>query len=580
MLMSRLLVPTLREDPKEAEVISHKLMLRAGMIKKLAAGVYTFLPLGYRVLRKVEQIIREEMNRAGAQEVFMPALLPAELWIETGRWGVYGKELFRIKDRHDREFCLGPTHEEIITDLVRNTVTSYKQLPLNLYQIQTKFRDEIRPRFGLMRGREFGMKDAYSFHATEECLAKEYQNMYQTYCRIFDRLGLEYKVVEADSGAIGGGYSQEFMVVAETGEEPIYFCNSCDYCASRDAAGVAEYVVPESKGVGELEKMGEKGRGTKKVKTPDQKTIEEVSKFLSIKPTQMIKTLIYETESGPVAALVRGDHELNEAKLKKVLEVEDIKLADEKAIKKVTGAPLGFAGPLKLKGVKLVADHAVLLIEDGVTGANEKDYHIVGVVYGRDYKADLVSDIRYALPHDKCPRCKKGKLKVKRGIEVGHIFKLGTKYSEKMQAHYLDEANKEKPFIMGCYGVGVGRTAAAAIEQKNDKDGIIWPVSIAPYQVIVVPVNFDEKDQRETAEKIYKELQVEGVEVVLDDRPGRVGMKLKDADLIGFPIKIIVGPKGLKEGKVELKLRTAKDAKMVAKEEVLKEVLGIVGNAN
>jgi len=564
-----MLVPTLREVPKEAEVISHQLMLRAGMIRKLAAGVYTFLPLGYRVLRKVEQIIREEMNRAGAQEVFMPALLPAELWKETGRWGVYGKELFRIKDRHDREFCLGPTHEEIITDLVRNSINSYKQLPVNLYQIQNKFRDEIRPRFGVMRSREFGMKDAYSFHATEESLDQEYQNMYQAYCRIFDRLGLEYKVVEADSGAIGGGYSQEFMVIADTGEEPVYFCEGCDYCASRDAAGVAEYVVSETqtKSDGKPEK----------VKTPDQKTIEEVAQFLKVKPAQMIKTLIYETESGPVAALVRGDHELNEAKLKKVLAVEDLKLADEKVIKKVTGAPLGFAGPVKLKNVKIVADHAVLLIENGVTGANEQDFHLTGVVYGRDYKADVVADLRYALEHDVCPRCKNSKLKVKRGIEVGHIFKLGTKYSKKMKANFIDENNQEKPFIMGCYGVGVGRTAAAAIEQKNDKDGIIWPISIAPYQVAVIPVNFDEKDQREVAEKIYKELSVEGVEVVLDDRPGRVGMKLKDMDLIGFPIKIIIGPKGLKEGKVELKLRSTGEMKLVDKGEVLQEVLGILG---
>jgi prolyl-tRNA synthetase len=577
MLMSRMLIPTLREDPKEAEVISHKLMLRAGMIRKLAAGVYTFLPLGFRVFKKVEQIIREEMDRAGALEVLMPTLLPAELWQETGRWDVYGKELFRIKDRHDREFCLGPTHEEIITDLVRNTISSYNQLPVNLYQIQTKFRDEVRPRFGLMRGREFCMKDAYSFHATEECLETEYQNMYQTYCRIFDRIGLEYKVVEADSGAIGGGYSQEFMVIAESGEEPIYFCDSCAYCASRDAAGIGKFVVPEAAGIGELRQMGAKGDGIKKVKTPGQKTIEEVSSFLNISPQKMIKTLIYETEKGPVAALVRGDHALNEAKLKKVLGVENLRLAEEKDVVSLTGAALGFAGSVKLNDVKIVADHAVLLIDDGVTGANENDYHIVGVVYGRDYKADVVADIRFAGEHDACPRCAKGKLQLKRGIEVGHIFKLGQKYSEKMQARFSDEKNVERTFIMGCYGIGIGRTAAAAIEQKHDADGIIWPVSIAPYQVAVIPVNFEEAEQRSAAEKIYQELQSAGIEVVLDDRKSRIGMKLKDIDLIGFPIKIIVGPKGLKEGKVELKSRFSGAVQLVAIGEVLSNVRNLCG---
>jgi prolyl-tRNA synthetase len=548
--MSQVVAPTLREDPKEAEVVSHKLMLRGGYIRKLAAGVYTFLPLGFRVLSKVANIIREEMNRAGAQEVLMPTLLPAELWRETGRWDIYGKELFRIKDRHDREFCLGPTHEEVITDLARTAIRSYKQLPVNLYQIQTKFRDEIRPRFGLMRGREFMMKDAYSFHTSEESLDKEYKNMYETYCRIFDRLGLKYRVVEADSGLIGGGYSQEFMVLAETGEEEIFHCGSCAYSASRESAGVGEY---------KLQTSNLKLQNLEEVKTPNMRTVEEVSVFLKIKPSQMIKTLIYETESGAVAALVRGDHAINEAKLKKMLGVEDLRLADAAVIKKVTGAPVGFAGPVGLKGVKIVADNAVELIESGASGANKEDHHIINIAYGRDYKADLSGDIRFAAHEDKCPRCEHGKFEVSRGIEVGHIFKLGTKYSSKMNCVYLDEGNQEKTMIMGCYGIGVGRTAAAAIEQNHDKDGIVWPLPLAPFQLAIVPANISEKEQAEAAEKIYSDCKTAGLDVLLDDREDRLGVKLKDIDLIGIPYKLIIG-KALKEGKVELKNR--KDGQM------------------
>jgi prolyl-tRNA synthetase len=569
MKMSRLLAPTLREDPKEAEVVSHRLMLRAGMIRKLAAGIYTFLPLGLRTLSKVSAIIREEMDRSGAQEVFMPALLPAELWQETGRWGIYGKELFRIKDRHDREFCLGPTHEEIITDLVRSHIRSYRQLPINLFQIQTKFRDEVRPRFGLMRGREFMMKDAYSFHATSASLEEEYQNMFKTYCRIFDRMGLNYKVVEADSGAIGGGFSQEFMVLADTGEEEIFYCEKCGYAASRESAGVGKYKIPNA----ELRMPN-----LKEVHTPGQKTIEEVSSFLKVKPEQMIKTLIYETEQGAVAALVRGDQEINEAKLKKILGVEDLKLADEKVIEKVTKAPVGFAGPVGLKGVKILADQAVTLIEDGVTGANKKDYHLTHVAYGRDYKAEVVGDLRYALHRDICPKCEGGHMAVTRGIEVGHIFKLGTKYSDKMKATYLDEHNQEKTFIMGCYGIGVGRTAAAAIEQSNDKDGIIWPMAIAPFLVDIIPANSEEPEQMKVAEEIYSNLRMNSQlnsDIILDDRPERIGVKLKDADLIGFPIKVIIG-KALKEGKVEIKLRKTGETKLVEIGKAAAEVARLV----
>ncbi|MFA4844498.1 MAG: proline--tRNA ligase [Candidatus Margulisiibacteriota bacterium] len=545
MRMSQVLVPTLREDPKEAEVVSHKLMLRGGYIRKLAAGVYTFLPLGFRVLNKVTNIIRAELNRAGAQEVLMPTLLPAELWQETGRWGIYGKELFRIKDRHDREFCLGPTHEEVITDLVRTVVRSYKQLPVNLFQIQTKFRDEIRPRFGLMRGREFMMKDAYSFHTSEESLDKEYQNMYDTYCRIFDRMGLKYRVVEADSGLIGGGYSQEFMVLAETGEEEIFHCSHCDYSASRDSAGVGEY---------KLQTSNLKLQTIESVHTPNVRTVEEVSAFLKISPAQMIKTLIYETDKGPLAALVRGDHAINEAKLKKVAGVEDLRLAKAETIKAVTGAPVGFAGPVGLKGVKIVADRAVELIADGASGANKEDHHVTHIAYGRDYKADLTGDIRYAVKADKCPRCAAGAFESSRGIEVGHIFKLGTKYSAKMNCTYLDEGNQEKVMIMGCYGIGVSRTAAAAIEQNHDKDGIIWPAPLAPFVGAIIPANVTDKEQVETAEQLYKQALQAGLDVIIDDRDERMGVKLKDMDLIGLPFKIIIG-KALKEGKVETKVR-------------------------
>ena len=565
-------IPTLREDPGEAEVISHKLMLRAGMIRKLAAGVYTFLPLGLRTLHKVINIVREEMNRAGAQEVFMPTLLPAELWSETGRWGIYGKELFRIKDRHDRDFCLGPTHEEIITDLARNNIRSYKQLPINLYQIQTKFRDEVRPRFGLMRGREFMMKDSYSFHDSQDSLDAEYKNMFDAYCRVFDRFGLKYKVVEADSGAIGGGYSQEYMVLADTGEEDIFYCNNCSYTASRDSAGIGKYKISSN--------IEYRTSDIESVSTPNKKTIDEVSEYLRIKPSRMIKTLVYETDKGPVVALVRGDHELNEAKLKKILGADEIGLADEKQIEKITHAPVGFSGPVKLHNVKIVADTAVELIENGVTGANKKDHHFIHVVYGRDYKADIVADIRYALSKDVCPKCEKGEMEVTRGIEVGHIFKLGTKYSTKMNATFLDEKNIENPFIMGCYGIGIGRTAAAAIEQSYDKDGIIWPISLAPYLVVIIPAMAEDEDQMRVAKELYE--KIPGIccklhdEVVLDDRPGRIGPKLKDADLIGFPIKVIVG-KSLKDGKIEVKSRKTGETTLVDVANVPEYIKGLIG---
>ena len=571
MKLSALLAPTLREDPSEAEVVSHRLMLRAGMIRRLAAGVYELLPLGFRVIHKVINIIREEMNRAGAQELLLPALLPSELWRETGRWDVYGKELMRITDRHEREFCLGPTHEEIITDLVRKEVRSYRQLPLNLYQIQTKFRDEIRPRFGLMRGREFLMKDAYSFDKDEEGLGVSYKKMDEAYRRIFNRCGLKYKVVEADPGPIGGGFSQEFMVLAETGEDEIMHCDKCEYAASHEMARfkVKAEVEVEVKVKGKMPKI-------EKVKTPNVKTIEQLQQFLKVEPKRMIKTLIHEVEGKPIAVLIRGDHSLNEVKLKKLLKTENVKLAEAELIRKVTGAPIGFSGPVGLKKVKIIADRSVPEIEDGVAGANKTDMHVIHVQYDRDYKADVIDDLRLAQEGDLCPVCEGGKLVMTRGIEVGHIFKLGTKYSEKMKAAFLDENGKEKACIMGCYGIGVGRTAAAAIEQSNDKDGIIWPISIAPYHVVVVPVNVSEKDQKDIAIEMYENLFEEGIEVLLDDRDGRIGMRLKDMDLIGIPIKVIIGPKGLAQGKVEIKLRSSGETKLVKKEDVLKEVRQLI----
>jgi prolyl-tRNA synthetase len=455
-----MLLPTLRESPADAEVVSHRLMIRAGIIRKVAAGIYNLLPLGLRVIQKVESIVREEMNRAGAQEVLMPFVLPAELWQESGRWNAYGKELLRLKDRHGRDFCLGPTHEEAITDMVRGEVRSYRDLPVNLYQIQTKFRDEIRPRFGLMRGREFIMKDAYSFHADDESAEEEYRNMFDTYSRIFYRCGLAFRAVEAETGIIGGSFSHEFMVLADTGEEAIASCTSCDYAANVERAEIKR---PEKK----VRRKG-KEEPLKKVLTPGMKSVEEVSAFLKVEASKLIKTLIYETDKGTVVALVRGDLEINEAKLKRVLGADFLHLADEEKIKKTTNAPMGFAGPVGMK-IPIFVDFNVMDIENGVTGANEADAHLVGVNPLRDFKAQY-GDIRIAVERDPCPRCV-SPLEIRRGIEVGHIFKLGTKYSESMRTTFLDENGKERPIIMGCYGIGIGRTAAAAIEQNHDGNG-------------------------------------------------------------------------------------------------------------
>ncbi len=556
MRYSKYFIPTYREVPADAEVISHQLMLRAGLIRKLTAGIYTYLPAGLRAIRKVENIIREEMNRSGAIEILMPAVQPAELWQESGRWDLYGKELLRFKDRHNRDACLGPTHEEVITDLVRKEIRSYKQMPINFYQIQTKFRDEIRPRFGLMRGREFIMKDAYSFDVDEEGANRSYELMYEAYTRIFKRCGLKFRAVEADTGSIGGTYSHEFMVLAETGEDQIVSCLNCNYAANLEKAEV----VVSGQDV-EASAKDTPMHAMEKVDTPDVKTVEEVTEFLSIKPDQLVKTLIFMADGDPVAALVRGDHEINEAKLKNFLKADSLELADPGTVEDTTGAPMGFAGPVGLK-IKIVADHAIKAMKNFVTGGNQEDLHLKNVNLGRDFDVDSFGDLRVITPEDKCPRCGGG-IQFSRGIEVGHIFKLGTKYSKPLRATFLDEQGNEHPIVMGCYGIGVGRTVAAAIEQNHDDKGIIFPVPIAPFEVVILPLQMHETPVLETAEKIYKELIDFGFDVLIDDRDERPGVKFNDADLLGTPVRVTIGSRGLKSGSIEIKLRTDKEARQI-----------------
>lgn len=568
MRYSKFFLPTLKEDPADAEVISHKLMVRSGMIRKLAAGIYDYLPLGLRSIRKVENIVREEMNRAGAIELLMPSVLPAEPWKESGRWDKYGKELLRFKDRAEREFCLGPTHEEIITDIVRREIRSYKQLPINLYQIQTKFRDEIRPRFGVMRAREFIMKDAYSFDADDEGADKSYWEMYDAYNNIFERCGLEFRAVLADTGNIGGSFSHEFMVLAPTGEDVIMSCNKCDYAANLELAEIGEG-GKESVEKDTLEKS------IQEVHTPNLKTVEQVASFLKVKPDDLIKTMIIETEGEPVAALVRGNHELSLTKLKKAIGVESVELASERTIEQVTKGPLGFSGPVGIK-IKIIADWSIKNIKNAVTGANKRDYHLINVDLGGDFQVNQFADIRVASDGDSCPRCNEGVLRSSRGIEVGHVFKLGTKYSESMNATFIDANGKEKLFIMGCYGIGIGRTVAAAIEQNCDANGIVFPIALAPFQVAVLPLNMKEERVKNVAENIYKNLIDLGVDVIIDDREESAGFKFKDADLIGIPVQVTVGPRTLKEDSVEIKLRKGGISKKVKIEEVEREVEAIL----
>ncbi|MDI3522364.1 MAG: prolyl-tRNA synthetase [Bacillota bacterium] len=564
MRMSKLFAPTLREVPAEAEVISHQLLLRAGYIRKTAAGVYSYLPLAWRVLRKIEEIVRQEMDRAGGQEVLLPTLHPAEIWQESGRWDVYGKELFRLKDRHDRDFCLGPTHEEIVTDLVRREISSYRDLPKLLYQIQTKARDEIRPRLGLIRCREFIMKDLYSFDRDQEGLEQSYRTMYRAYQRVFARCGLSFKAVEADSGAIGGKDSHEFMVLADTGEGVIAYCDVCDYAANLERAVAGGKAAPAAEAAEEL----------RPVATPGRHSVEEVTAYLGVPAERLVKTLIYRAiyrdREEPVAVLVRGDREVNETKLKNTLDALFVELADAALVEQVTGAPVGFAGPVGLK-VRLLADPEAVQVVNAVVGGNKADLHLVNVNYGRDYEAAVVADLHNVSPGDPCPRCGAA-LKTTRGIEVGHIFKLGTKYSEALGATYLGEDGQERFIVMGSYGIGIPRTMAAAVEQNHDADGIIWPFPIAPYHVVIVPVNYAVPEQRALAEALYRELTAAGVETLIDDRDERAGVKFKDADLMGFPLRITVGPRALKEGKVELRRRASGTVSLLAQADVVAAV--------
>jgi prolyl-tRNA synthetase len=560
MKTSQLLIPTLREAPGEAETVSHRLMLRAGLIRKVASGIYTYLPLGLRVIRKVEQIVREEMNRAGAQELLMPMASPAELWKETGRWDFYGKELLRFKDRHERDFCLGPTHEEIITDLFRREVKSYRQLPLNFYQIQTKFRDEIRPRFGLMRGREFLMKDAYSFDRDEAGARESYRKMYDAYHRIFTRCGLTFRAVEADTGLIGGNSSHEFMVLAETGEETVVYSDGGTFAANVERADV---LPPER-----IE--DDAALPIRTVSTPNCRSIEEVTAFLKVPSHHLVKTLLYSTGKETVAVLVRGDHAVNEIKLKKALGVPEIELAGPATVEKATGAPVGFAGPVGLKGVRIFADQAIPALKNVVVGGNRLDTHYVDANWGRDFTADQVLDLRNAQAGDPSPQ-KDGILKTTKGLEVGHVFMLGTKYSSAMQATYLDQEGKECLAVMGCYGIGVGRSAAAAIEQNHDERGIIWPYPIAPFHVHLIPVSQSDKSNEMTA-RLYTELQAADFEVLWDDRDDRAGVKFNDADLIGAPFQVVVGDKGLADGVVEVKIRRTGIKTRVAPTELIQHL--------
>jgi prolyl-tRNA synthetase len=541
---SKLYAPTLRQTPAEAEVPSHQLMLRAGFIRKVAGGVYTYLPLAWRTLRKIEQIIREEMEAKDGQELALPIVQPAELWKETGRWEVFGEEMFRLVDRHNREFCLGPTHEEIITDLVRNEVRSYKQLPLLLYQIQNKYRDEIRPRFGLMRGREFIMKDAYSFDKDEAGLDKSYKDMYDAYTNIFNRCGLTFRPVEADGGAIGNATTHEFTVLAETGESDIVYCEKCDYAANAEKSELKPIVAP-----------AEEELPLEKVNTPGTKTIEAVAEFLNTPIEKNIKAVIFQNEKDQViCAFVRGDHEVNDVKLQNITGAITLKMAEESAIRAIGGVP-GFMSPIGLsKDAIAVVDATVMEMHNAVCGANEEDCHYKNANPKRDFGDVIVADIRLIAEGDPCPHCG-APVKMTHGIEVGQVFKLGIKYSKALGATFLDENGKEKPLIMGCYGIGVSRTMAATIEQFHDDNGIIWPASIAPFEVVIVPINAKDEAQMKIAEKLYADMKNAGIDVLLDDRKDRAGVKFKDADLIGYPVRITVSPKLLDANEVEIKVR-------------------------
>lgn len=575
MRLSTLFVPTRKEDPADAEVVSHKLLLRAGYIRMTARGVYSFLPLGWRAVRKIEQIVREEMDRAGAQEVRLPSMQPAELWQESGRWEAYGSDLMRFKDRKQSDFALGPTHEEVVTDIARHDIVSYKQLPVTLYQMQTKFRDEPRPRFGLMRGREFIMKDAYSFDLDEQSAKKSYAVMREAYERIFDRFGFEYRAVEADTGNIGGDLSHEFQVLAETGEDLIASCPTSGYAANVEKA---ELVLE-----GGERDPGVTLRDYEMVETPKVRTIEEVCAFFDCAPSEVVKTLIYVVDGEPVAVCMRGDHKVNEVKLKAYLqantemECNELELADEELTGKLTKAPLGFAGPVGLS-FPVVLDLSVQPMANFIVGANKKDHHLKGVNWGKDFSPLGFTDLRMPQPGDLCARSGQP-YEFVRGIEVGHIFYLGTKYSEAMGAMLQGEDGQRRPLEMGCYGIGVTRILAAAVEQSHDDNGIIWPMPIAPYHVVILPLQMKDEQVVAAAEKLYEELREAGCEVLLDDRDLRAGNKFKDADLIGTPLHVNIGSRGLKEGNVEFKVRATGDVEHVSVEEIKARVLAKIAEA-
>ncbi|MBI4431001.1 MAG: proline--tRNA ligase [Candidatus Omnitrophica bacterium] len=561
MKWSQTIIPTLRQPPKDAEATSHKLMLRAGLIRQLSSGVYNYLPLGWRVLRKVIELIRDEMDRAGAVELFMPSLQPSEIWKQTGRYESLADDKFSFKNRVAQEYVLAPTHEECITSLMAETVNSYRQLPITAYQIQTKFRDEARPRFGVIRSKEFIMKDAYSFDADEAGLDKSYEIMYRTYERIFTRAGLQFEIVQADPGLMGGNFSHEFMLLADFGEDIVAKCSSCPYRASRD---IAAYRFENSKNLAPA--ADAKVPRPEKFDTPNLKTIEEISTAFKVKPAEMIKSLIYVIDGGePVMALLRGDHEANEAKIRRLSGAATIRLATSQEIEKATGAPVGYVGPVGVPGkkLKILSDSAIMQLTSGVTGANESDRHLRNVVPGRDFSPHAVGDLRYAVEGDRCPACENGRLHFVRAMEIGHVFKLGIRYSKPLKANFLSREGREQPFIMGCYGIGVNRILAGAIEQNHDENGIIWPESIAPFHVELLTVNHANAESRKAADEIYEKLNSAGVETLYDDRDERAGVKFNDADLIGVPVQVVVGEKNLKANKIELKNRLSGEKQLI-----------------
>lgn len=593
MRYSQTLIPTVKETPAEAEVVSHKLMLRAGYIRKLAAGIYIYLPLALRVIRKIEKIIREEMTSAGAEELLLPVIMPSELWIETGRWDFYGKELQRFRDRHDRDFCVGPTHEEAITDLARREIKSYRDMPKNLFQIQTKFRDEIRPRFGLMRGREFLMKDGYSFDIDEESTRKSYDKMFTAYCKIFTRCGLDFRPVEAATGTIGGTHSHEFQVIADSGEDAIFFCDKCDYAASFERARTIAQVALDK--INNDQKNVKAKKKYKEVSTPGQKTVDEVSAFLKIRPDELVKTMIYkvsesETKSIYVAALVAGDDEIVEPKLTKALfsagmiSTMDVilELADEVTVAELTRSPVGFAGPVGLQNsVAIVADSKIFGKAPFVTGANKNDTHLTNVSW-EDCNISKFVDIRRAREGDpcSCDVCKGGRLKERRGIEVGQVFYLGTKYTKAMNATYLDKNGEEKLIVMGTYGIGVSRTAAASIEQNHDEHGIIWPLPIAPYHIHLIELPNKDERVKKLAEEVYCKLGSSGIEVLYDDRDARPGVKFADADLIGIPYQVVIGTKALEDNSLEIKNRKTGEKDRLQLDVIIAKIKGEIGDTS